>query len=444
LGSGEGGIMFDLEWLVSGFPIFASVAVMALLMWMNKEISFNKPLKTIAFCVAENVLFNLVIFLVWFTYNPFRDDFINMNIHPLLIVVSLMALRYGNYLGILSAVVASITFVYAYYLLGRDLMLFAIDWEHYKFLLMFFLSAVILGTHRDKMNYTINMLKEKLKVAREEREIALSTEEKYRFINEQLKKQIFSAEESILSLYDMASALENFNPEEVYTEIMTLMTVMLKAKVVSIYTVDIRNGYLRLKIRMGDIEYSHSSIKVDDHEYLQRVVYDRQATRINHGSEDVEPIFSAPIIKDGEVIAVINLEKADFEIVTLHSFTMFKLTVQWITKALLKAIEVDNVLHGDRYHVGTRFLKMSIFDERVNVEKKRKDKFGLEYALLKFKRNGYSLGDLDRKIISLIRQVDIAGYDSSSDEVNILFPVTSSENFDKLKNRLRSKLNMDL
>lgn len=436
--------MVVLEWFVSVIPVFASISAMAMLFWLNKEIVFDKPLKTVLFCLAENVLFNLIIFLVWFTFNPFRDDFINMNIHPLLIVVSLMALRYGNYLGILSAVIAGITFVYAYYLLGRDLVLFALDWEHYKFLLMFFLSAVILGTQRDKLNYSITLLREKLKVAQVEKENAVVAEEKYRFISEQLKKQIFSAEESILSLYEMASALENVNPEEVYTEIMTLMTAMLKAKVVSIYTVDNRNGYLRLKIRLGDIEYNHSSIKIDDHAYLRKVVYDRQATRINYESEEIEPVFSAPIVKDGNVIAVVNLEKADFEMVTVHSFTMFKLTVQWITKALLRAIEVDNVLHTDRFHEGTRFLKMHFFEERINVEKKRKDKFGLEYALLKFRRNGYSLSELDREIVKLIRQVDIAGYDESSDEINILFPVTSSDNFQKLKNRLSSKINLGL
>jgi len=403
-----------------------------------------RALRMFISCAIENIFFNIIIFLIWFALNPFRADFQSLNIHPLLVLVSLMALRYGNYLGILSAFIASMTFTYAYFLLGRDMILLFVAWDNFKFFLMFFSAAIVLGTHKDKLMYIIDRLNEKLKLAAQNEENAVNEKEKYRLINEQIKSQIFNTEESLLALYDMASALENVKTEELYTEIMILMTAILNAKVVSIYTVDNVNGFLRLKIRMGSLPYDHASIRIDDFDYLRKVVYNQEIIKLDTNSKEHDPIFSAPIVKDGIVFAVVNLEKTDFDMVTLYSYNKFKLTIKWISKALFRAIEMDEISNVDRFHEGTKFLKSSFFEDRFRIEKNRKNKFGVDHIVLRFGRSGFSLQHLNDEIVKLVRQVDVLGYNEETDEISILFPVAAPSDLDKLKRRLSGKLDIDL
>ena len=396
------------------------------------------------YCVIENILFNAAIFMVFFTYNPFREEFITLNLHPLLIVVALMALKYGNYLGVLSAIMASITFLYAYQLLGKDLVLFVSEWSYYKFILMFFLTAVVLGTFKDRSDYALNNLTDELSSAKKELAELIEAEKKSQFINEELKKQIIRSEDSILALYEVASALDTVNSEEVYTETMALMARFVKAKTVSIYTVDQDAEYLRLKIRMGNFGKAGASLKIADHDYLKQVVKGQEIIKVTAESRGTDPIFSAPLVKNNQTIAVINVEEADLNMVTEYYYNLFKLTVEWISKALMRAMEMEQFSYQDICYEHTRIMKIERFNQRLEEEKRRLANFGLKFGLISFKKSEYTLVDFSLKLNEVIRQVDVIGYDSVKDEIQILLPVTPQEAVSAVKERILSEFGYKL
>ncbi|MBS3872386.1 MAG: hypothetical protein KGZ92_01910 [Firmicutes bacterium] len=392
------------------------------------------------YCIAENIVLNAAIFLLFFHFNPLRAAFITMNIHPLLILVSLMSLRYGNYLGILSAVFASATFVYAYHLLGRDLVLFVLEWSHYKFILMFFLAAVILGSSKDRADFMIDRLQDELFETKNALTDLSEAERKSQFVAAELKKQIIGAEDSILSLYEVATALDSLHSERVYTEIMTLLARFLKVKSVGIYLVDTDSRYLRLKVHMGDNERMQVSLRVDEHAYLRDVVQELKVVKVTGDSAATDPLLSAPILKDGKAIAVINVEEADITMVTEYSYNLFKIIVEWISKALTRALEIEHIVEKDAYLPNTIIRNWENFTFRVEEEKLRFSKFGLPFGLVRVPVGSHSLEQLSVKLQGLIRQVDAVGFDVLNNELHILFPITSCEVLEKIVARIAGAL----
>lgn len=384
--------------------------------------------KRFVYSLFENIVLNLIIFYVFFYINPIKENYLSMNIHPLVIVVTAMALRYGNYIGLTSAFIASVNYVYSYYLLGRDLYLFIIDFNYYKFLLMFFLSAVVFGRFKDNFEFRLNNLRMKYEELKKNYDELKSGYDKMKFIKEELRKQIVGVEYSIVSLYEIASSLETLDSEEIYTEVMNMLSKFLKAKAVSIYTVDDSQKYLRLKLKMGQDILIPNSIVIQEHNCFMEAITTKKPVKVNSEckSSGMCPLLIGPILKDDRAIAVVNIEKIEFEMVTEYSFNLFKVIVDWINRALVQALEVESEFKNKRFFENTNIMKYEYFLERLDEEKARREKFDLDYCLLKYEVKEMNIKEIDDKLQKLIRKVDVVSYDEANNVLYILLPATDN------------------
>jgi hypothetical protein len=157
---------------------------------------------------------------------------------------------------------------------------------------------------------------------------------------------------------------------------------------------------------------------------------------MNPESEEKVPLLSAPLVKNQEVIAIINIEEIDFEMVTEYSYNLFKIIVEWTNKALVQAIEVGAVVDREHYYENTKIMKIEKFGERLEEEKRRVNKFGLGYGLINVKKGEYNLIEFDAKLSGLIRQVDVVGYDQETDVIHILLPITPREAVTGIEERI--------
>lgn len=400
--------------------------------------------KKLRYCLIETIIIDFIIFIIFYRLSPVKDNFLTLNLHPLLIVTSMMALRYGNYLGLISATISSLVYVYVYYLLGKDLYIFLIDFSYYKFLLMFYLSAVILGRFKDNYEFRLKNMDLEFDLLKKSYDELHELYEKCTFIREQMKKQIIGAQYSIISLFEAASSLVKLNPEEVYTETLGILSKFLGARSISIYTVDDRQEYLRLKIKVGDFTEIRNSIKVDEDECYKLLVFEKKVIKHDINCQDDFPIMSAPLIKDDKVIAIINIDEMNFEEVTDYSYNLFKVIVEWINKALVSAIEIEEDINKDYYYDSTRIMKFDRFIQRLEEEKKRKSKFKLEYCLLAYKRNEIDLNILDINFRQILRKTDVIGYDDENDIVYVLLPATKTKNLDLINEKILNIFNYKL
>jgi len=392
------------------------------------------------YCVIENLALSALIYAVWFALSPRQEHFLTMNLHPLLIMVAMSALRYGNYLGLVSATFASIVFLYANYVLGRDLVLFFTSWEHYKFLLMFFLTAVVLGTVRDYGDQRVAELETQLSDVQDERNALLEAQQKANIINRELKRQIIGTEDSILSLYNLSLALESLRPETLYSEVASVLARFLRAQAVSIYTVEANGEFLRLKVDLGHDTLPPKSLRASEHQYLTTVLKEQKAYRVSIESAPSDPLFSAPILRDDKVIAVINVDQAIFHAVTEYSFQLFRLVVEWTARSLERALDVDEARTAVHYLPNSRFLRMPYFEERLAEERQRFVKFGLPYKLLALDCEHSALPALEQSLNQCLRLSDVRGYDESKQRVLVLLPLTDAGNLANVQARLANCL----
>lgn len=373
--------------------------------------------------LVETIVLNAIIFTVFFVLNPQKTQFLEMNIHPFLIITTFVGIRYGSYFGGFCATVASIFYILAYSILGRDLFLFFIEFSYYKFLLMFYLSAVVLGYYKDLIIKKLQDLRSDVNRLQRNYDQLRSNYKKTLVIKNELKKQIIGTEESILSLYEMASALESVDSEQIYTEVMGVLHKFLKAKRVSIYVINKYQSYLRLKVRFGMGSDLPNSIKISEYESFDSLIKSKKPSRRLSGKGQT-PVFMAPLVQNDEIVGVINIEECDFEIITDYTFNLFKIIVDWTTKSLARALLVENSEKAKYYYRNTRVMKYERFTVRLEEEKKRLEKYGLEYIILKYKTSGLSVKKIDEYVKGVVREVDVLAYNNKTKILYFLFPVS--------------------
>lgn len=379
--------------------------------------------KKLTLCFAETLVINVVIYYIYFMMQSNQDVYLQLNPHPLFLLSIAMGIRYGNYLGLVSAIISSAFYMKVFIDIHGDFLLLVSYFRNYKYILLFFWSAMIFGVFKDNHDRNIEKLVEENKTSTNNYKQLNKTYKLTCKVHEELKKQVINSEESILYLYEIASRLETLEQEEIYTETLGILSKFLKADSVSVFTYNEVSGYLRLKIRIGELAKKNRSMLVKDSPGFSKVVFEKQVVRWKDVIEENFPIMSAPIIQSGKVLAIVNIEHMDFDRLSEYAFQLFKLIIDWVNKALEHAIYVDG-LRESKYFDGMNLMRYEAFLDRLKEEERRKKEFGMEYGLLKYKVNNMSLEVVDERMKKFLRTVDVFSYDSENELLYILLPAT--------------------
>ncbi|SHH80981.1 GAF domain-containing protein [Clostridium grantii] len=387
------------------------------------------------FSVLETILFNVIVYYIFFILQSNQEVYLNLNPHPLFILSIVMGLRYGKKMGFVSACISVCFFVYVFLQINKDINLLVEYFNNYKYILLFLWSAVVLGTFKD--NYTSNIKKQSDEINLLEESFAqlkkdYSVSEK---IQKELKRQIISSEESIISLYDIASKLETFETEELYTETIGILAKYLRATAISIYYYSEESNYLRLKISYGNEIEDRKSLLITNSKGFSQVIYKERVVRWQEIEEEDFPLMSAPLVRNNKVIAVVNIENMDFDRISEYAFQLFKLIMDWVNKSLNQAIYIDEMKES-KYIKETKLMKINFFQERLKVEEQRKKDFGMDFGLLKYKVFDLSLQSINDKATKSLRSVDIISYDINNKILFILVPATAKENLYIVEDRI--------
>jgi hypothetical protein len=383
-------------------------------------------LKKSFFSIIETILFNVIIYYAFFILQTNQDVYLNLNPHPLFILSIIMGLRYGKKLGMISAGISTCFYIYVFIYINKDILLLVEYFKNYKYILLFLWSAVILGVFKD--NYTDNLKKytNEIELQKESYKVLekdyLVTEK----VQKELKKQIITSEESIISLYDIASKLETFETEELYTETIVILSKYLKAKAISIYYYNEESNSLRLKISYGNKLEERKSLLISDSKGFTDVIYNQKVVRWEDTKEENFPLMSAPLVRNGKVMTVVNIEDMDFDRLSEYAFELFKIIIDWVNKSVNQAMYVDEIKES-KYIPETKLLKKEFFEDRYKVEQRRQKEFGMEFGLLKYKVENLSVNSINEKAIKSLHSEDVIGYDTDNKILYILIPATTKE-----------------
>ena len=292
-------------------------------------------MRTIFRCLLESAVYTILVLLIFYFLPYTKKEFLILNLHPLEIVVALMSLRYGTYLGILSSFIAISGYIFAYLHSGNDMILFLLKFQYYKFFLMFLFTAMILG--KFKLNYKNR--EEDLKKGFEHLENSFQEEKEKNQqlldINISLKNQIIRSEGSIVSFHNLKRELLQIKKEESYEKILEIFRQLLACEVCSMYTLADNKLTRRFEIGKSKME---REILLDTKEGERFLEVSKKSTSLNFPFDITgkQPIFIGPLYNKKNIIGFLEIENFSYTTGEKYNFELFKILMEEINEILQK------------------------------------------------------------------------------------------------------------
>ena len=292
-------------------------------------------MRTIFRCLLESAVYTILVLLIFYFLPYTKKEFLVLNLHPLEIVVALMSLRYGTYLGILSSFIAISGYIFAYLHSGNDMILFLLKFQYYKFFLMFLFTAMILG--KFKLNYKNR--EEDLKKGFEHLENSFQEEKEKNQqlldINISLKNQIIRSGGSIVSFHNLKRELLQIKKEESYEKILEIFRQLLACEVCSMYTLADNKLTRRFEIGKSKME---REILLDTKEGERFLEVSKKSTSLNFPFDITgkQPIFIGPLYNEKNIMGFLEIENFSYTTGEKYNFELFKILMEEINEILQK------------------------------------------------------------------------------------------------------------
>ena len=292
-------------------------------------------MRTIFRCLLESAVYTISVLLIFYFLPYTKKEFLILNLHPLEIVVALMSLRYGTYLGILSSFIAISGYIFAYLHSGNDMILFLLKFQYYKFFLMFLFTAMILG--KFKLNYKNR--EEDLKKGFEHLENSFQEEKEKNQqlldINISLKNQIIRSGGSIVSFHNLKRELLQLKKEESYEKILEIFRQLLACEVCSMYTLADNKLTRRFEIGKSKME---REILLNTKEGERFLEVSKKSTSLNFPFDITgkQPIFIGPLYNKKNIIGFLEIENFSYTTGEKYNFELFKILMEEINEILQK------------------------------------------------------------------------------------------------------------
>lgn len=390
-------------------------------------------------CLLESLGYSLLIYLFFFRYLKMGDSFLALNLHPLLIMVGFLAIKYGTYIGIIASFVATFVYLYSYINLGNDIGLFFISFQYYKFFLIFLFVNLTLGKFRDNFETKLASISaERHQLSKKYREEKSKSFE-LTILSNKLKNQIVNSRQSLITLYHIKNSLKEKNIEQVYTEIMVLFKNFLECESASIYKLtEDRKLVNILSFGNRTLEYV-----IDfDSEIAKnfREVYESKKPQeypLNIALKT--PIYIAPIFDKGKVIGFVNIEKLSFNVKERYTFELFKIIIDELKDAMVYILDRVEKERSKYYlESAPKILQKEYFEKVVQENRRRAELLKEDFVLLEAKNNGY----LPQEVSDIIGSKIMSNIYISVDEkfIQILFSMMKKEQVEPLKFALKEYL----
>lgn len=292
-------------------------------------------MRTIFRCLLESAVYTILVLLIFYFLPYTKKEFLILNLHPLEIVVALMSLRYGTYLGILSSFIAISGYIFAYLHSGNDMILFLLKFQYYKFFLMFLFTAMILG--KFKLNYKNR--EEDLKKGFEHLENSFQEEKEKNQqlldINISLKNQIIRSGGSIVSFHNLKRELLQIKKEESYEKVLEIFRQLLACEVCSMYTLADNKLTRRFEIGKSKME---REILLDTKEGERFLEVSKKSTSLNFPFDITgkQPIFIGPLYNEKNIMGFLEIENFSYTTGEKYNFELFKILMEEINEILQK------------------------------------------------------------------------------------------------------------
>ena len=346
-------------------------------------------------------------FTLWYGSPVLKDTGFDINY----IYIGATALLYGKGKAFWSMGLGMLTLIISWLQRGETIIGILYTPECLLHLTTYLLVAVFVGYFADTRNDEKLACQWEKKQAEERYDFLRQLYEKNEAFKDKLYHQIVNSDDSIGRLYRIISQLNSVSPENLFTQAASVTAQVMDVDNIVIYVVGRSNKrYLRQKVRLGKLgAIQPRSLFVEDYPWLSTVLKE-QTIFVNRELREKAPDMAAPIISNGEVIAVVGLWGLRFDQWSTHQQNLLGIVARLIANSLGLAYRYEAETQAKKYYGDTRILKETEFNAALKeLEHRREVQGNLPLALIRLNAADMSYEEIDAKCHSLVRSEDFIG-----------------------------------
>ncbi|MCA1022178.1 hypothetical protein [Halobacillus litoralis] len=386
----------------------------------------------------------LVFLVLGFLDQTLEWNMLEWLFNPVFFAVLLFSLRYGLHLALLSFAAAFIYHVYDIYQRDGDLFLLFYDSSNYLSLLFLLVTAVISGLYSTSFRERYESQQYVLEETRDENEELKSSLSVLERSQRVMQAKVLDSEYTLSRIYEVGKTLDQPSPELVRNEAVTIIGDLFEAEDLAVYHVDSSKKSLRLRVRKGNTERLPQTIFIDDAASIfSRSLRNKTITLKTVEDEAAAPVLIGPVVYNQDVREVLVIDQLDFAKLTKYEVQILSLVLDWMGNRIERAGEYLRKEEEQKMYPGTNIYYKEAFDELVQMQEKREEKYGVPFSVVAINVSPYrEMSVVEAEIIlrAYLRELDIMGYDQSNQYFYFLLPGTSTQNASIVEERIYKAL----
>lgn len=320
--------------------------------------------------------------------------------------IVIMALTHGLSYGLAASGLSSLAWLVTKLVSGTNWLTIFYEPNNWLGFVYYFLIGALCGyiriRYEDKLRFSSeekHLLEEKL----------IFTRELYDGIYHEkrdLKKQIIGSRDSFGKIFDIARKLDTVEVPMLYLRAVETFETVLENKSVAIYSVNPAGNFGRLEVASRDtMEAAVGSISLSNYAPILSAVAGGEIWR-NTSLDPDFPMYAAGIHRDGELVMLIFLWRADAEQQTLYYVNLFKILKDLVQMSLLRALQYNQAIYDTQYLPGTSVLTRDAFSALLANARELEQRKVARFLLLDLDASAEAA---DRFLAGKVRQNDALG-----------------------------------
>lgn len=351
---------------------------------------------------------NLLLFIPFFMLNNRATDSQYFSkIDFFLLYVLLFAVMHGQQQATFSALLATAGYIFRQ-MYNRSGFEVAIDYNTYVWIAQLFILGLVVGRMKDKIKQQKEEGINETEYLKEQIGDIAEINSSNLFIKNVLETQVVNQENSFGKVYEITSALDKYEPEEVLFYATEIVGQLINSKDVAIYTV--ANGdYARLFAATSDLARSlGNSIKYRE---LTPVFTDLSNNRvyINRTLDERYPIMAEAIHNGDALELIIMVWGIPWDCMNQGQANMLRIASYLIQNAVVRANRYMDALEKERHLSDTNILEADAFDSLLNAFMTAQTKGLTQATVLKVDVLPSQNEEAGVALIKKLRQTDFLG-----------------------------------
>lgn len=325
-----------------------------------------------------------------------------------LIYILLIALLYGTRQSLLSAAAVIGLFIYDSLDNGRDWGSLLYDPDMLLVLAVYLFFGLSVGFIIDKYKQERRFAANELTVEQKRYRFLQEVYKDTRSVKESLQRQVLSSKDSVGRIYSVIGEMESLEPEQVVSSAVTVLEELMESRKIAIYSVS-QTDYIRLLVQSNDPDLRLTrSLRLSDAPQLAACVRNKTLW-VNKELESDLPMLAAPIVHEGETVALICIYETDFERFTLYYEHLFKVAADLFGRSLSRAFTYVDATRNGRFIDNTAIMQETAFRDVLQGKRLAKEKHGVPYTLLKVEARNAEWKETAERLSGRLRETDYLG-----------------------------------